>query len=69
MTDLLPLLYSFIDKFREGFPVDEFAVPLRHLQPSILIHHFAPGDGDHRDTVALHALEDVVVDSLVMRLG
>lgn len=39
------------------------------LQPPILIDHFASGDGDDRDTVALHALEDVVVHSLVVGLG
>lgn len=69
MTDLLPLLDAFINEFREGFSVDEFAMPLCCLQSPILIDHFAPGDGDDRDAVALHALEDVVVHSLVVSLG
>ncbi len=63
------MLDSFVNIFREGFSVDEFAVPRRHLQLPFLIDHFASGDGDDRDTVALHALKDVVVHSLVVGLG
>lgn len=69
MTDLLPLLDSFVNKLREGFSVDEFAVACRHVQLPLLVDHFASGDGDDRHAVALHALEDVVVHSLVVSLS
>lgn len=68
-TDLVPLLDSFIDILREGFSVDESAPARCGLQPSFLVDHFAPGNGDHWDSMTLHALKDVVVHSLVVRLG
>ena len=69
LTDLLPLSDSFVNKLRERLSMDEFAMSWGHRQLPFLIDHFASGDGDNRDAVALHALEDVVVHSLVVGLG
>lgn len=66
-TDLIPLVNPLVNEFREGFSVDESAVARRHLQLTLLVDHSASGDGHHGDAVALHALEDVVVHSLVVR--
>ena len=49
--------------------MDESAVARWHLQAAFLIDNFASGDGDDWDAVALHALKDVVIHSLVMGLG
>lgn len=49
--------------------MDESAVSWRHLQLALLVDHLTPGDSDYGHTVALHALEDVVVHRLVVRLG
>lgn len=68
-TDLLPLMDPLVNKLREGFSMDESAVSWRHLQLALLVDHLTPGDGDYGDTVALHALEDVVVQCLVVGLG
>lgn len=69
LTDLVPLLDSFVNKLREGFPGDESSGPWGHLQLPVLIHHPASGDGEDGDAVALHALKDVVVYSLVVCFG
>lgn len=69
LTDLPSLLDSFVNELRERFPVDERAVARGHVQLPVFVDHFASGDGDDRDAVALHALEDVVVHSLVVGLG
>lgn len=68
-TDLLPLLDPLVNKLREGFSMDESAVSWRHLQLPLLVDHLTPGDSDYGHTVALHALEDVVVHCLVVGLG
>lgn len=69
LTDLLSLLDSFVNELRERFPVEESAMAWGHVQLPFFIDHFASGDGDDRDTMALHALKDVVVHSLVVGLG
>lgn len=69
LTDLIPLPDSLVHILREGLPVDESSVSRRHRQPSLLIDHFAPRDGDDGDAVALHALEDVVVHGLMVGLS
>lgn len=68
-ADLLPLLDPLVNELGEGFSVDESAVSLRHPQLPLLVDHLAPGDGDDWHTVALHALEDVVVQRLVVGFG
>lgn len=67
--DLIPLLNPLVDEFGEGLSVDESAVAGQHLQQALLVDHFASGDGRHGDAVTLHALKDVVVHSLVVRLS
>lgn len=67
LTDLIPLVNPLVDKLGEGLSGDEPAVAWRHLQLTLLVDHFASGDGHHGDAVTLHALEDVVVHRLVVR--
>lgn len=67
--DLIPLVNPLVDKLGEGLSVDESAMAWRHLQLTLLVDHFTSWDGHHRDAVALHALKDVVVHSLVMGLS
>ena len=66
---LLPLPDALVDKLGERRARDEAARPGRHRQLPALVRHLPPGDGDHGDAMAHHALEDVVVHRLVVRAG
>lgn len=66
-TDLFPLVDPFVDELCVGLSGDKAALSWLGLQLTSLIDHLPSGDGHHGNTVAFHALKDVVIHSLVVR--
>lgn len=68
-SHLIPLSYSLVHKIRVGLSRNKPACPRLSQHTTIFIHHSASGDGHQRNAVALHALEDVRIHSLVVCLS
>lgn len=68
-TNLLSLIHPLVHKLGEGLPGNESTLSRTGQNFSILICHLSPGDGHHGNTVAHHALKDVVVHGLMVSFG